>query len=171
MTQPTDSSSYVTLTSIKTQEFSNNSPSHLQCLLPQTLWLSGKWKVGLASLYLPGAPNPISHVLTSHAPLPSHPTIPAAKPSPPMSYKNLSNLYKRTTTEIMFQQYAKAFKSSQSQEFLSKLNKSDLPDATTDLTFWPKRFIGCIKMWTKNYRQGINLGYQRPLVRLPKGQD
>ena len=96
--------------------------------------------MGLASLYLPGAPNPIPHVVTSHAPLPSHPTIPAAKPSPPISYKKLSNLLKGTTTDIMFQQYAKAFKSSQSQEFLSKLNKSDLPDATTGFDFLAKVF-------------------------------
>ena len=91
MTQPSDSSFYVTLTSSKTQKFLNNSPSHFQCRLPQTLWLSGKWKVGLASLYLRGTPNPIPHVVTSHAPLPSHPTIPAVKPSPPISYKKLSN--------------------------------------------------------------------------------
>ena len=91
MTQPSDSSFYVTLTSSKTQKFLNNSASHFQCCLPQTLWLSGKWKVGLASLYLRGTPNPIPHVVTSHAPLLSHPTIPAVKPSPPISYKKLSN--------------------------------------------------------------------------------
>ena len=104
MTQPSESSSYVTLTSSKTHKFLNNSPSHFQCRLPQTLWLSGKWKVGLASIYLPGAANPIQHVVTSHAPLPPHPTIPAAKLSPPISYKKLSNLYKGTNTKIMFQQ-------------------------------------------------------------------
>ena len=40
----------------------------------------------------------------------------------------------------MFQQYAKAFKSSQSQEFLSQLNKSDLPNATTGFYFLAKVF-------------------------------
>lgn len=40
----------------------------------------------------------------------------------------------------MFQQYAKAFKSSQLQEFLSQLNKSDLPDATTGFYFLAKVF-------------------------------
>ena len=109
------------------------------------LWLPGKWKVGLASLYLPGAPNPIPHVVTSHALLLSRPTIQAAKPSPPISYKNLSNLYKGTNTEIMFQQYAKAFKSSQSQEFLSKLSLIYLM-RPQDLTFWPKCSIGCIEI-------------------------
>ena len=38
----------------------------------------------------------------------------------------------------MFQEYAKAFRSSQSQEFLSKLNKSDLPDAKTGIEFMAK---------------------------------
>ena len=38
----------------------------------------------------------------------------------------------------MFQQYTKAFKSNQSQEFLSKLNKSDLPDAVTGFDFLAK---------------------------------
>ena len=40
----------------------------------------------------------------------------------------------------MFQQFAKAFKSSQSQEFLSKLNRSDLPDATTGFDVLAKVF-------------------------------
>ena len=66
MTQPNENSFYVTLTSSKTQEFPENSPSHFQYRLPQTLWLPGKWKVGLASLFLPGVSNPIPHDVTSH---------------------------------------------------------------------------------------------------------
>ena len=65
MTQPSESSSYVTLTSSKTQEFPDNSPFHFHYRLPQTLCLPGKLKVGLASLFLPGAPNPYPHVVTS----------------------------------------------------------------------------------------------------------
>ena len=68
--------------------------------------LTRKWKVGLASLYLPGAPNPIPYVVTSHSTIPTHPTTPAAKltplPPPPISYKRLYNLYKGTSTDIMF---------------------------------------------------------------------
>ena len=66
MTQPSEASFYVTLTSSKSNEFPNNSPSHFQWRLPQAIMLTGKWKVGLASLSLPGAPNPIPHVVTSH---------------------------------------------------------------------------------------------------------
>lgn len=93
MTQPSEHPFYVTLTSSKYNEFPNNSPSHFQFRLPQALWLTGKWKVGLASLYLPGAPNPIPHVVTSHSTIPSHLVIPAAPQPPPkqFSYKRLSN--------------------------------------------------------------------------------
>ena len=66
MFQPTESSFCVTLASSKTSELQNNSPNQFPHLLPQALWLNGKWKVGLASLYLPGAPNPILHVVTFH---------------------------------------------------------------------------------------------------------
>ena len=66
MTQPSNTSFYVTLTSSKSNEFPSNSPLHFQRRLPQAIMLTGKWKVGLASLYLPDAPNPILHVVTSH---------------------------------------------------------------------------------------------------------
>ena len=66
MTQPNDNSFYVTLTSQKTQEFPDNLPTQFQYRLPQSLWLPGKWKVGLASVFLPGVSNPIPHIVTSH---------------------------------------------------------------------------------------------------------
>ena len=66
MTQPNDNSFYVTLTSQKTQEFPDNSPTQFQYRLPQSLWLPGKLKVGLASVFLPGVSNPIPHVVTTH---------------------------------------------------------------------------------------------------------
>ena len=132
MIQPNDFSFYVTLTCSKTQEFPNNSNTHFQYRLRQTLWLPGKWKVGLASVFLPGVPNPIPHVVTSHTT--------AHHETKPFSTRSLQNLYKCSNTNIMFQRYAKAFKSSQSQEFLSKLNKSDLPEASTGFEFLTKVF-------------------------------
>ena len=42
MTQPSEHSFYVTLTSSKSNEFPNNSPSHFQIRIPQALWLTGK---------------------------------------------------------------------------------------------------------------------------------
>lgn len=132
MTQPNDSSCYVTLTGSKSQEFPNNFNTLFQYRLPQTLWLPGKWKVGLASVFLPGVPNPIPRVVTSHTT--------AHHETKPFSTLSLQNLYKGSHTNIMFQRYAKAFKSSQSQEFLSKLNESDLPEASTGFEFLTKVF-------------------------------
>ena len=62
--------------------------------------------------------------------------------TPKTVLKKLSNLYKGTTTDIMFRQYAKAFKSSQSREVFCRLNKSQLPDANTGFEFFKKCFIG-----------------------------
>ena len=141
MTQPNENSFYVTLTSSKTHEFPENSPSHFQYRLPQTLWLPGKWKAGLVSLFLPGVSNPIPHVVTSHTSsslIVHHET----KPTKPFWFRSLLHLYKGTNTDIMFQQYAKAFKSSQSQEFLSQLKKQIYPKQAQALNFCPKFFDG-----------------------------
>ena len=148
MTQPNDSSFYVTLTSRKTQEFPNNSNTHFQYRLPQTLWLPGKWKVGLASVFLPGILNPIPHVVKLHTTT-HHETK-------TFSTRSLQNLYKGSNTNIMFQQYAKDCKSSQSQEFLSKLNKSDLLEASTGFEFLTKVF-----RWTKqDLNKKLPTGYK-----------
>lgn len=139
MTQPNENSFYITLTSSKTQEFPENSPSHFQYRLPQTLWLLGKWKVGLASPFLPGASNPIPYVVTLHTS--SSLTVHhETKPTKPFWFRSVLHLYKGANTDIMFQQYAKAFKSSQSQEFLSQLKKADLPEASTGFEFLSKVF-------------------------------
>ena len=113
---------FVTLNSSQTQEFPDNSSSHFHYRLPQMLWLPGKWKVGLASLFLPGAPNSIPHVATSHAsPQVHHET--QQRPTKPFTSRSLLHLYKGSNTEILFQQYAKAFSNNQSKEILSKLKK------------------------------------------------
>ena len=141
MTQPNDSSFCVTLNSSKTQEFPDNSPSHFHFRLPQTLWLLGKWKVGLASVFLPGAPNPIPHVVSSH----TSPSLTVhheaeQRPTKPFSYRSLLHLYKGSNTDILFQQYAKAFSNNQSKEILSKFRKSDLQDAPNGFEFMGKVF-------------------------------
>ena len=139
MTQPIDTSFYVTLTSQKTQEFPDNLPTQFQYRLPQSLWLPGKWKVGLASVFLPGVSNPIPHVVTSHvsSSLTKHHDT---NPTKPFSIRSIRNLYKGSDTDILFQQYAKAFKSSQSQEFLSQLKTADLQDASNGFDFMSKVF-------------------------------
>ena len=117
MTQPNDSSFYVTLTSSKTQEFPNNSPSHFQYRLPQSLWLPGKWKVGLASVFLPGASNPIPHVVTSH----TSPSLMVhheseQRPTKPFSSRSLLHLYKGTNTDIYFNNMPKPSTPVQTQK-------------------------------------------------------
>ena len=95
--------------------------------------------MGLASLFLPGVSNPIPHVVTSHT-ISSLTVHHETKPTKPFRFRSLLHLYKGTNTDIMFQQYAKAFKSSQSQEFLSQLKKADLPEASTGVEFLSKVF-------------------------------
>ena len=91
MTQLNDSSFYVTLSSSKTQEFSDNSPSRFQYRLPQPLWLPDKWKVGVASVFLPGTPNPIPHVVTSH--VSSSTTVHhETKPTKPFRIRSVAHL-------------------------------------------------------------------------------
>ena len=51
MTHPRENTFYVTLTSQTTKEFPNNSPTKFHYRLPQSLWLQGQWKVGLASVF------------------------------------------------------------------------------------------------------------------------
>ena len=154
MTQPTKTSFYVTLTSSKTSEFPNNSSTHFKYRLPQALWLTRKWKVGLASLHLPGAPNPIPYMVTSHSTTPTHSVIPA--PPKQFSYTKLSNIYKGTNTDIMFQQYAKAFKSSQTRKFLSTTDKTDLPDANTGFEFFGK----AVRWMDQDLNKKLPTGYQ-----------
>ena len=137
MTQPIENTFYVTLTSQKTHEFPDNVPTQFHYRLPQRLWLQGKWKVGLASVFLPGLSNPIPHVVTSHvrsSPTIHHTTTPTSSTNP-FRIRSLHNLYRGSTIDILFQQYAKAFKTSSSQDVLSKLKKTDLQDASNGFDF------------------------------------
>ena len=154
MTQPNDNSFYVTLTSQKTQEFPDNLPTQFQYRLPQSLWLPGKWKVGLTSVFLPDVSNPIPHVVTSHvsSSLTKHrDTI----PTKPFAIRSIHNLYKGSDTDILFQQYAKAFKFSQSQEFLSQLKIANLQDASNGFDFMSKVFRWMEQDLNKKITHGV----------------
>ena len=72
--------------------------------------------------------------------------------------QKLSNLYKRTSTDIMFQQYDKAFKSSQSRDvtFFVRSTSLNCLTPTQDLNFLKRRFVGRIKISTKK----LPIGYQ-----------
>ena len=105
----------------KTQEFPDNSPTQFQYRLPQSLWLPGKWKVGLANIYLQNPPNDISHVVTSHV---------KEKVTAPITDFSLEKLYLGSTTDIMFQLYSRAFKAddvTKSKDIVSTIKKRSTP--------------------------------------------
>ena len=62
------------------------------------------------------------------------------RPTKPFSYRSLLHLYKGSNTDILFQQYAKAFSNNQSKEILSKLRKLDLQDVPNGFEFMGKVF-------------------------------
>ena len=140
MTQPHENTFYVTLTSQPTQEFPNNSLRKFHYRLPQSLWLQGKWKVGLVSAFLPGLSNPLPHVVSSHVSssltIRHHNTT----PTKPFRVRSLHNLYRGSDQDVLFQQYARAFKSSRFQDFLSQLKTTDLLDASNGFDFMSKVF-------------------------------
>ena len=142
MTQPNENTFYVTLTSEKTHEFPDNVPTQFHYRLPQRLWLQGKWKVGLASVFLLGLSNLIPHVVPSHvraSPTIHHTTTPTPSTNP-FRIHSLHNLYRGSTIDILFQQYAKAFKTSSSQDVLLKLKTTDLQDASNGFDFLSNLF-------------------------------
>ena len=130
MTRPNDNTFYVTLTSQKTEEFANNSPTQFQYRLPQSLWLPGKWKVGVANIYLQNPPNDIPHVVTSHV---------QKKVTEPITDFSLEKLYFGSTTDIMFQLYSRAFKAdnvTKSSDLISTIKKQQLPLLKTGVLFF-----------------------------------
>ena len=66
-------------------------------------------------MFLPGTPNPIPHVVTSHTTANNE-----THPTKPFSNHALLHLYKGNNTNILLQQYATAWK-TQSKYILSKL--------------------------------------------------
>ena len=59
-------------------------------------------------------------------------------PPAPISEKRLSNLYKGTTTNVMFRQFARAFSGSNSRDIISTISKDELPEADTGFEFFSK---------------------------------
>ena len=108
-------------------------------------------------MFLHGTPIPIPHVVTSHT-SPSSTVHHKTEQQVTKTFASCSllHLYEGSTTDIMFQQYAKAFKSSQSQEFLSKLKQTDLPEATTGFDFLSEVFRGM----AQDFNKKLPTGYQ-----------
>ena len=95
--EPSSRWMYVTLLSNTSKpEFRENTPAPFKVRLPYPLRVKNWW-VGLAGIYLPGAPNAVSHGVTSH-------------PSAPLTEHRQSNLYKRSTTQRLVRMYSRALK-------------------------------------------------------------
>ena len=62
----------------------------------------------------------------------------------------------------MFQQYAKAFKSSQSQEVFCTLNKSQLPDANTGFEFFEK----VVHWMNQDLIKKLPTGYKMQMIKI-----
>lgn len=155
MVEPTQASFYVTLVSNggKQGEFPSNRPCCFKNRLPQALLLRGPWKVGLASLYLPGAPHPTEpvHVVTSH------PVVHPTKPTAPIAEHRQSKLYAGTTISKMFTLLGVAQKATDAnvnQEITTNLNTLDMPPAVTGVDFMRK-----VTYWL----------YQQQFKKLPVG--
>ena len=159
MVEPTQASFYVTLVSNggKQGEFPFNQPCCFKNRLPQALLLRGPWKVGLASLYLPGAPHPTEpvHVVTSH------PVVHPTKPTAPITEHRQRNLYRGSATTKLFTMLGRAEKAvdgSSKQEIISNLNKLDIPSATTGVEFMRKVTAWLFREQFKKLPVGFRFG-------------
>ena len=98
--EPSSRSLYVTLLSITSKpEFPENTPASFKVRLPYPLRVKN-WQVGVTGVYLPGAPNVVSHGVTSHPVT----TTPVA----PVTEHRQSNLYKGSTTQRLVRMYSRA---------------------------------------------------------------
>ena len=87
------------------------------------------WKVGVASVYLPGAPNGVSHAVTSH---------PVTHPTAPLTEHRQSNLYKGSTNQRLVRMYSRVLKGTdgtKTQEITSTMEDADMPEAATEVAF------------------------------------
>lgn len=159
MVEPTQASFYVTLVSNggKQGEFPSNRPCCFKNRLPQALLLRGPWKVGLASLYLPGAPHPTEpvHVVTSH------PVVHPAKPTAPITEHRQSKLYAGSAISKLFSLLGVAQKATDTnvnQEIITNLNKLDIPSAAKGVDFMRKVTYWLYRQQFKKLPVGYGFG-------------
>ena len=99
--EPSSQSPYVTLLSNTSKpEFPENTPASFKVRLPHPLRVKN-WQVGVAGVYLPGAPNVTSHGVTSH---------PVTHPTAPLTEHRQSNLYEGSRNQRLFRWYNPALK-------------------------------------------------------------
>jgi len=149
--EPTSRSLYVTLLSNTSKpEFPENTPASFKVRLPRPLPVKN-WQVGVAGVYLPGAPNVTTHGVTSH---------PVTHPTVPLTEHRQSNLYKGSTTQRLVRMYSQALKGSdvtQTQEILTNMDDADIPAAATGMEFMKKVFYWLQQDVMKKLWKGYNL--------------
>jgi len=118
--EPSSRSLYVTLLSNTSKpEFRENTPASFKVRLPYPLRVKN-WQVGVAGVYLPGAPNVVSHGVTSH---------PVTHPTAPLTEHRQSNLYKGSTTQRFVRMYSRALKGTdgtRTQEINTNMDDADI---------------------------------------------
>jgi len=147
--EPSSRSLYVTLLSNTTKpEFPENTPASFKVRLPRPLRVKN-WQVGVAGVYLPGAPNVTSHGVTSH---------PVTHPTAPLTEHRQSNLYKGSRNQRLFRWYTRALKGSdgtRTQAFTITMEDADIPPATTGVVFMKK----VIRWWQQEVMRKLWTGY------------
>ena len=132
---------YVTLLSNTSKpEFPENTPASFKGRLPYPLCIKN-WQVGVAGIYLPGAPNVVLHGVTSHPVT----TTPAAF----FTEHRHSNLYKGSTTQGLVRMYSRALKGTDgttTQEIITNMDDANMTAASTGVESIKKCFTGCDKM-------------------------
>ena len=151
--EPSSRSLYVTLLSNTSKlEFPQNTPASFKARLPYPLRIKN-WQVGVAGIYLPGAPNAVSHGVTSH----SVTTMPAA----PITKHRQSNLFRGSTNQRLVRMYCQAFRGTdrtKTQEITSTMEDADMPEAATGVAFMKKVFRWFQQDRQKKLFTGYNFG-------------
>ena len=151
--EPSSRSLYVTLLSNTSKpEFPQNSPASFKVRLLYPLRVKN-WQVGVVGVYLPGAPNTVSHAVTSHPVTTTHPVA-------PLTEHRQSNLYKGSTNQKLVRMYSRALlrnDGTRTQDITSTMEDADMPEAATGVVFMKKVFRWLQQDTVKKLNTGYNL--------------
>ena len=151
--EPSSRSLYVTLLSNTSKpEFPQNTPASFKVRLPYPLRVKN-WQVGVVGVYLPGAPNTVSHAVTSHPVTTTHPVA-------PLTEHRQSNLYKGSTNQKLVRMYSRALlrnDGTRTQDIISTMEDADMPEAATGVVFMKKVFRWLQQDTMKKLNTGYNL--------------
>ena len=119
--------------------------------LPYPLHVKNR-QVGVAGVYLPGAPNSVSHGVTSH---------PVTRPTAPLTEHRQSNLYKGSTTQRLVRMNSRALKGTdgtKTQEIMFNMDDAEIPEAATGVEFMKKVIYWLQQDRMKKLWNGYNSG-------------